>query len=172
MPHQCKALQACLRGVQCGLGVGCSIRVQSNSLPPACWVRRGLFGVGEWWWGPWGLAVALISMHPQLSHAVLTGRELYGLLFLALLTQLISSGIFQGYLCFSLYLAAKLFFSDWLLMKNKSIYPHQLNYKYRENRVKMSPHGDGFTFFHSLNRGLCKLRKIFIKNAGHSNPLF
>lgn len=50
------------------------------------------------------------------------------------------------------------FFSDWLLMKNKSIYPHQLNYKYRENRVKMSPHGDGFAFFHSLNPGLCKLR--------------
>lgn len=51
-----------------------------------------------------------------------------------------------------------IFFSDWLLMKNKSIYPHQLNYKYRENGAKMSPHGDGFAFFHSLNPGLCKLR--------------
>lgn len=51
-----------------------------------------------------------------------------------------------------------IFFPDWLLMKNKSIYPHQLNYKYRENGVKMSPHGDGFAFFHSLNPGICKLR--------------
>lgn len=108
------------------------------------WCGRVMLGSTETCCGSHQHTPTVISCSPYRQ------GTLHSPLFLALLTQLIFSGVLQGYLCFSLYLAAKLFFSDWLLlMKNKSIYPHQLHYKYRENRLKMSPHGDAFAFFHS-----------------------